>query len=182
VKVVVVQSSDDETVARLASICVAAASAAGHDVRLLDLVGDGFVPWMSAADRAAYHEAEPLVDPLATRYAAETKAAEVLVFIDRAQLSSLSPMLKGWLEKVLVPGVAFVLDERTHRVKRGLTDVRRLVGVNVGDGLGSNSKRTILRALRLCTGLRTRPSWYELRPNGDVAELFGRVEKRMRSL
>ena len=64
-------------------------------------------------------------------------------------------MLKGWLEKTLVPGVAFEFDSR-GRVRPALHNVRRIIGVTtygsprwkmkvVGDG----GRRTLHRALRL---------------------------------
>jgi NAD(P)H dehydrogenase (quinone) len=182
VKVVLIVAGDDDLLTETARLAASSAGTAGHDVVVLDLPADGFSPWMSPDDRAAYHEAEPLVDPLAAKYAELIRGAEVIAFVDRAQLSTVSPMLKGWLEKVLVPGVAFYLDERTHRVKRGLTSVKRLVGISIGDGQGRSGRNTLMRAFRMCTGFRTRPTWIELRPGGDTAEFHRRVATRMAGL
>jgi NAD(P)H dehydrogenase (quinone) len=182
VKVVLVQSLADSVVADLATAVHKAALGEGHDVTVCDLAADGFVPWMSALDRHAYEGDHPLVDPLAATYAAAIARADVIVFVDRAQLSTVSPALKGWLEKVLVPGVAFVLDERTRRVKRGLTGVKKIVGISIGDGLGRNGRNTIMRAFRMCTGWRTRATWLELAPGGDLGAFTCSVERRMASL
>ena len=40
---------------------------AGHHVTTLDLYALGFAPAMSAAERAAYHTEQPLLDPMTRR-------------------------------------------------------------------------------------------------------------------
>jgi NAD(P)H dehydrogenase (quinone) len=182
VKVAVFKAGADPVVDQLAATAVRSAEAAGHAVALFDLVADRFVPWMTAADREAYHSDKPLVDPLAAFYAEAVQGADAIVFVDRAQLSTVSPMLKGWLEKVLVPGVAFVLDEETHRVKRGLTGVQHLIGISVSDGLGPNARNTIKRAFRLCTGWRTRASWIEVNSDTTAQMVDARIERKMSAL
>jgi NAD(P)H dehydrogenase (quinone) len=182
VKIAVFKAVADPVVDQLAATAVRAAEAAGHAVALFDLQADEFVPWMTAADRHAYHGDNPIVDPLAGYYAEAVRGADALVFVDRAQLSTVSPMLKGWLEKVMVPGVGFVLDERTHRVKRGLMGLQHLIGISVGDGLGRNGRHTIMRAFRLCTGWRTRASWIEVGGGESASMVAARIERKMSSL
>jgi hypothetical protein len=57
-------------------------------------------------------------------------ARRALVFVYPTWWSGLPAILKGWLERVLVPGVGFVLDERTNKVRPGLGQVRHLVGIS----------------------------------------------------
>ena len=67
-------------------------------------------------------------------------------------------MLKGWIDRVWVHGVAWDMPGRADRVKARLTNVRRLIAVtthgsskwvNVLEGEGG--KRTVTRSLRtLC--------------------------------
>ena len=176
------------------TIAVSAARSAGHDVVPIDLAAEGFVPVMSAEEHAAYHGDTPLVADEARRSAAAVKTAEAFVFVYSTTFTTIPVSLKGWFERVFVPGVSFVLDPRTHKVRRNLTGVRRIVGIATYDGSRSdvrrsrdNGRRTIERALRMNTGLRTRTSWIALHDAGqagaDEVEAFhGRIEKRMERL
>jgi putative NADPH-quinone reductase len=172
---------------------VAALRANGHEVEAIDLYADGFDPVMSRAERDAYHGDSPIICALTQRYADAVKQAEALVFVYPTWWSSVPAILKGWLEKVMVPGVSFVFDEQ-HRVRRGLTGVRRIVGISTYAAprstvrlINDNGRRTVVRALRLCTGLRTRATWLGLyhlprTSDGDRAAFLRRVERTMANL
>ena len=107
--------------------------------------------------------------------------------------SGLPAILKGWFERVMVPGVGFVFDAK-GKVRPGLKNVRRLVGISTyGSGrmyvkaINDNGRRTILRAMRLSTGLRTRSRWLGLygidtSTADDRAEFLDRCERLARSL
>lgn len=148
---------------------------------------------MSADERAAYHQPEPVLDPMVAEHVELVRRAEALVFVYPTWWSSLPAVLKGWLERVMVPGVAFVFDEQ-HKVRPGLTNVRRIVGISTYGSprhyvkaINDNGRRTLLRALRLNTGFRTRTSWLALyavdsSTAAQRAAFLRRVEKRMRSL
>jgi putative NADPH-quinone reductase len=131
----------------------------GHSLECVDLVAEGFVPWMSAAERIAYHGDEPLIDPLARRSADLVRHADHLVLITTVTLGTVDPLLKGWLEKVMVKDVAFVFHPRTHKVQRGLTNLRSSTTVGIGTGPDTGARRTTGRALRLCTSARTSSRW-----------------------
>ena len=91
------------------AVCAAAVRGlerAGHEVTTLDLHAMGFQPAMTADERHAYHGDEPIVDPLVAQSAHAVKEAEALVFVYPTWWSGLPAMLKGWLEKTMVPGVA----------------------------------------------------------------------------
>jgi putative NADPH-quinone reductase len=164
---------------------------AGHDVTVLRLYGDGFRAAMSDAERAAYHGDQPILDPVVAEHAAAMRTADALVFVYPTWWMGLPAIMKGWLERVLVPGVAFRFDERTHKVMPTLGHVRHIVGITtygsprwhsrlVGDG----GRRTLLRALRMVCGWRTRTSWFGLwsvdQVTDDVRAAFvQRVEHAM---
>lgn len=148
---------------------VAALTAGGHHVTALDLYALGFPAVMSQDDRIAYHSETPIISAITREHADAVRAADTLVFVYPTWWSSLPAMLKGWLEKVMAPGVAFVFDERTGKVRPGLTNVRRIVGISTYSSqrlavmaANDNGRRTVLRALRMCTGLRTRTTWVAL--------------------
>lgn len=148
--------------------------ARGHDVVLRDLCAEGFRSAMSSDERAAYHGDDPALDPAVRAHAADVASAEALVFVYPTALTTLPAILKGWLERVMLPGVAFVFNSR-HKVRPGLTHVRHVVGVATYPTgraatmiANDNGRRTLTRALRLSTGLRTRVRWLALHP-GDTA-------------
>lgn len=142
--------------------------ASGHNVIVHDLYAEGFRAAMSAEEREAYHGDVPVIDPLVIEHITDLQDAHTLVFVYPTWWSSLPAVLKGWLERVMVPGVGFVFDER-HKVRPGLTNVKRLVGIaTYGSSwrsvklINDNGRRTILRALRLSTSVRTRSTWLPL--------------------
>jgi NAD(P)H dehydrogenase (quinone) len=165
----------------------------GHEVTTLDLYDEEFRTAMSHDERMAYHGDRPILDPVAERHAGIVKQAEALVFIYPTWWSTMPAILKGWLERVLVPGVGFVFDENQH-VRRGLTNVHHLIGISTYGAqwrdvkaIHDNGRRTLLRALRLNTALLTRRSWLGLyamdtRTAEQRTAFLGRVERKMRSL
>lgn len=177
----------------LATRAAAGARAAGHSVEVLDLYALGVAAAMSPAEHAAYHGDTPLLDPLLVEHAALVKAADALVFVYPTWWSSVPAILKGWLERVMVPGVAFVFNAK-GKVRPGLTNVRRIVGISTYGSprvyvkfVNDNGRRTLTRALRLNTGLRTRRSWLGLYAIDTATpaqrEAFlQRVERKLQSL
>jgi NAD(P)H dehydrogenase (quinone) len=170
---------------------VAAASAAGHDVSAIDLQAEDFAPVMSLAEREVYHGTTPLITAETRRHAELVTATEAFVFVYPTTFTTVPALLRGWLERVFVPGVAFVLDERTNKVRPGLTGVRRIIGVATYEQSRwsvlrerDNGRRVLLRALRLNTGIRTRTGWIALHDAStataaDRASFVARVERRM---
>lgn len=165
----------------------------GHSVILHDLYAEGFAAAMSAAERHAYHGESPVLDPLVAEHIADLQDCDGLVFVYPTWWSSLPAILKGWFERVMVPGVGFVFDEK-HKVRPGITNVRRLVGISTYGSprwyvklVNDNGRRTIMRALRLSTGLRTRARWLALyatdgSSQADRDAFLARVERRVRAL
>ena len=165
----------------------------GHEVTVLDLYAMGFQPAMSNLERVAYHGDNPIVDPLVAQSVAALRQAQMLVFVYPTWWSGLPAMLKGWLEKTMLPDVAFVFND-DHRVRPGLTHVRRIVGISsygssktYVHAVNDNGRRTLMRALRLNTGLRTRSMWLPFYAiDSSTAErraaFLARVETRMASL
>jgi putative NADPH-quinone reductase len=123
---------------------------------------------MSPEERRAYHGETPLIHEHTREHARLVKQADCLVFVYPTWWSSQPAMLKGWLERVMVPGVGFVFDE-SGKTSPGLVHVRRLVGISsygsrrsVVKLINDNGRRTITRALRLSCGLRARTTWLGL--------------------
>ena len=194
VLVVLAHPNDDSFNHAIASSALASLTEAGHDAQLLDLYALGSKAAMNAAERAAYHTDRPVLDPMIESHIVLVRGAEALVFIYPTWWSSLPAILKGWLERVMVPGVGFVFDE-SGKVRPGLTHVRRIVGISTYGSprryvtsINDNGRRTLTRALRMTCGVRTtRCRWLGLykidTATADQRDAFlERVEKRMRSL
>jgi putative NADPH-quinone reductase len=153
--------------------CAAAAvrglTRAGHTVDTVDLYATGFRAAMSREERVAYESEHPILDPMVDDLAARLLAADALVFVFPTWWSGLPAVLKGWLERVMVPGVGFTLHPETNKVRPGLTHVRRIVGISTYGSpwhyvklTNDNGRRILTRALRMSCGWRTRTSWLAL--------------------
>lgn len=194
VGVVLAHPNPDSFAHHLASRAVAGLESAGHDVELLDLCAIGFRAAMSPAERAAYHGAEPVLDPQVREHIELVRAVDALVFVYPTWWSGLPAVLKGWLERVMVPGVGFRFDERTGKIRPNLTNVRHLVGISTYGSpkwyvraVNDNGRRTLMRALRISCGLRTSRTWlgfYAIDSRGEDArrEFAARVEREMSEL
>jgi NAD(P)H dehydrogenase (quinone) len=168
--------------------------AAGHDVTVVHLDEEHFRPAMSAEERLAYDTATPILDAQVAVHADLVAAAEALVFIYPTWWAAPPAVLKGWMERVLVPGVAFTFEPGTHEVRAGLRHVRRLVGITTYGSsrlyvriLGDPGRRTIMRALRLLCARRCRRTWLGLygmdTATSEARQAFlDRVAKRMARL
>jgi putative NADPH-quinone reductase len=144
------------------------ARAAGHDVRVLDLGVMSFNPVMSAEELRGYKAVTPVANEDLTVHIDAVRWADVLVFVYPTWWSTLPAQLKGWLERVMRPGVAFVFDE-DNKVRPGLRQVRRIVGITTYGSkwpyvklMKDSGRRTLLRALKLNTSWRTRSKWIAL--------------------
>jgi putative NADPH-quinone reductase len=141
----------------------------GHEVTVVHLDEEGFAAAMSADEHRAYHSPAPILDVQVARHAALVTAAEALVFVYPTWWGGPPAVLKGWLERVLVPGVAFDFDPVTGKVRPGLQRVRRLVGITTYGSsrlyvrlLNDPGRRIILRAVRTLCGRRCRRTWLGL--------------------
>lgn len=193
VVVVLAHPNDDSFNHAIAERACAGLTRGGHNVELLDLYALGIRAAMSEQERIAYHTHSPIIDPLIAEHAALLRRADALVFVYPTWWSSLPAILKGWLERVMVPGVAFVFDD-VGKVQRGLTNVKAIVGISTYGSprryvlaINDNGRRTLMRALRLICALRTRRRWLALysTDNASAAKrerFLTRVERRMSAL
>ena len=192
--VIVAHPCGDSLTHALAARAEAGLRTAGYEVALLDLYALGFRAAMSEAERTSYHEDQLILDPIVAEHADLIKRTTVVVFVYPTWWSGLPAILKGWLERVIVPGVGFRFDERTGKVKPGLGHVRRLVGISTYGSprsavrlINDNGRRTIARALRLSCGVRTRTQWLGLysvdnSTKSERQDFAASVERTMASL
>lgn len=145
------------------------ASAQGHDIRLIDLHAEGFNPVMSAAERRGYTENVPIPVDL-IHHVEALQWAEGLIFVYPTWWYAQPAILKGWMDRVWRPGIAFSLHEEGQRLRPMLANIR-LIGVITTFGspwwfwtflMGAPGRKIILRGLRFCTHARTRTFWLGL--------------------
>jgi NAD(P)H dehydrogenase (quinone) len=136
----------------------------GHEVRLTDLYADGFEPVLSCDERRTHKE--PGVSADLERYADDLRWAQALVLVYPTWWSGQPAMLKGWIDRVWVAGVAWELPPGANLVRPLLRNIRRIV-VITGHGSsklvnaleGEAGKRTMTRAMRAMCSRRTRTTW-----------------------
>src|SRR4051812_47238137 len=112
VLVVVAHPDRDSFTHAAAATAVDGLEAVGHTVTTIDLYAERFRGAMTYEERMAYLGDQPLRDPMTQRHAELVKAAQVLVFVYPTWWTSMPAMLAAWIERVMVPGVAFVFDEQ----------------------------------------------------------------------
>ena len=100
-----------------------ALEARGHRVDFLDLYREGFDPRLSEAERRAYME--PDYQPEAvSELVARLKAADGLILVFPQWWFNLPAILKGFIDRVFVPGVAFAPDPEGGRIRPGLDHLK----------------------------------------------------------
>lgn len=110
---------------RLAQSAIAALLAGGHEVVVEDLYLAGFSPVLTANERQSYYG--PRFDSAAPAQIERLLAAEALVLVFPTWWFSFPAMLKGWFDRVWVPGVAYdhatdlgPIEPRLHHLRRAL--------------------------------------------------------------
>ena len=128
---------------------------AGAEVRLIDLYKSGFQPVLTAEELDCYEDTSCNCDPV-REHTDDIRWCDTLIFVYPTWWYGMPAMLKGWLDRVLVPGLAFLMpDAQNDNIRPGLTHITRL-GVFTTCGaswwltriIGAPGKRTLLRGLR----------------------------------
>ena len=135
-----------------------------HEVRLRDLYAENFDPFLSAAERALHHT-PPTTRPELARDVEDLRWCEAIVFVYPTWWSGLPAQLKGWLDRVFVLGVAFRFNNN-GKIRPNMQNVRYIIGISTYGSpwryvklINDNGRRTLTRAIRMSTGLRTRTIW-----------------------
>jgi NAD(P)H dehydrogenase (quinone) len=165
---------------------------AGAEVRLSDLYADGFDPAFSAAEHAHHLDSGP--DPSLAGAAADLMWCDTLVLVYPTWWSGQPAMLKGWIDRVWVKGVAWDLPAGANRLTPQLRNVRRLVAVTTHGSSkflnmveGESGKRTLTRSLRTMCHPLARTTWVafygvDTAPDGRRRAFLDKVETRLARL
>ena len=104
--------------------------ASGHDLRAHDLYREKFDPVLSEEEWKQYLKHPEINQATQAHYIDNLKWAEGLVVIYPTWYYGAPAMLKGWLERVWLPGVTFEIPtSKQRRPKPKLQNIRLLVGI-----------------------------------------------------
>ena len=138
--------------AALKAVVVDRLQARGWEVDLCDLYAEGFDPVLTAAERRAYQDTAINTGPVQA-HVDRLRAAQALVFVCPVWNFGLPAILKGYIDRVFLPGVSFRLEGGL--VAPGLTHIRKLAVVTSygatpfrAFAAGNPPKRFFTRAVR----------------------------------
>jgi NAD(P)H dehydrogenase (quinone) len=97
---------------------------AGHEIDLIDLYADDFDARLSAAERTAFLKPGYAPPPDTADYCDRLKAADGIVFVFPQWWFGMPAILKGFVDRVFVPGIAFNPDPSGGRLIPLLQNIR----------------------------------------------------------
>ena len=104
--------------------------AAGHELRCHDLYAENFNPVLSTEERRIYLTDTAAIIAKHPDHVADLQWAEGIVVIYPTWYYGPPAMLKGWLERVWLPGITFeVAEGKQKRTIPKLRNIRLLVGI-----------------------------------------------------
>ena len=166
-----------------------------HEVRHRDLYSENFNPVFSAYERLN-HVGDLAVKlqnlPDLQSHVEDIQWADALVLVYPTWWSGQPAILKGWIDRVLMNEVAWVLPEGAARIRPLLTNIRKIVVVTTHGSTkfvnaleGEAGKRIAFRSIRLMFHKRTRCHWIGLYrldhiPHDKRGKLVTTVRRRIR--
>jgi len=156
------------------AVAIEALREGGHHVQLVTPAECGFSEAMSSTERELYHdEAANVVSSAVAESIAHVGSSQALLFCYPTVVDMMPAPIKNWLERVMLPGVAFGFNAR-GKVRPGLSHISRLgvvTTVTPQSGAGGAGRRTLMRALRLNCGLWCRRTFVALDGERPQVEL-----------
>jgi putative NADPH-quinone reductase len=144
---------------------VEALRSAGHEVDDCDLYAEGFNPLLTRQERLDYHDTNINRRPV-DDYVRRLKAAEALVLVFPVWNFGYPAILKGFFDRVFLPGVSFDLKE-DGGVTGLLTHIRKVVAVATYGGTrlrailaGDPPRKAVTRVLWGQTSLSTSVAYH----------------------
>lgn len=162
----------------------------GAELRIRDLYDEAFDPRLTLAERTG-HLDEPSSKPHLQTYFDDLKWCNTIVFIHPTWWGSQPAMLKGWIDRVWVRGVAWDLPEGARRLRPGLHNVTRLVTVTthgssklVNSLQGVPGRRIVNRSLRAICNRRCKTDWiamyrFDTANDSKRVAFLARVESKL---
>jgi NAD(P)H dehydrogenase (quinone) len=141
--------------------------AAGHEVDLLDLYAENFDPVLSVDARRRYHDPGRNREGLEV-YVRRLQSADALIVQFPVWCFGMPAMLKGFFDRMIMPGVAFDLSN-PERAKPMLSKLKRIAGIAtygrprlMAIAMGDPPRKIVKRYLRWFADRRARVDYYAL--------------------
>ena len=156
--------------AALYAATLQALGAGGHELRCVDLYAEGFEPVLTREERAAYLTNPQWIAARVQPHVDALRWCEHLVFVFPIWFYGPPAMLKGWLERVWLPGVAFLPPPRKGQpAVAGLRHIHRLTVITHGGSpwwwlklIGDPARRLFTRGLRALMAKGCKTTWLQL--------------------
>ena len=144
-----------------------ALAAGGHAVTDVDLYAENFDPVMSRQDRLDYQNTARNIRPV-KKYDDQLSATEAIVLVYPAWWYGMPAMLKGYFDRVWLPGVAFDVTPDGRVLTERLQNIRRIIIVTTYGGpwwmvriaIGDPARKVVSRAVRALCARDCRVDWY----------------------
>ena len=114
----------DSLSASLKQAVIDGLNSAGHTADIVDLYADNFDPRLSAAERSAFMQPGYVPPADAKGYCERLTAADGIVFVFPQWWFGMPAILKGFVDRVFVPGIAFDPDPAGGRLIPKLGNIR----------------------------------------------------------
>jgi len=168
---------------------------AGHELRIIDLYAEGFDPVFTLDEKRTYlTDTAQNIAGVASHVEA-LQWAEGWVAIYPTWFYGLPAMLKGWLDRVWLPGVTFQVATAKKRTIRGeLQNIRRFVGITTSGSpwwwlrvIGDPGRSLLMKGLRPLYARGCRMSWLQLHDMNhataaDREAFLAKVDRSLRLL
>ena len=143
---------DESFAAAAHKVVVDTLTAKGWDVDDCDLNAEGFNPVLTASERREYHDVTTNTAPVQA-YVDRLQQAQALVLVFPVWNYGFPAILKGFFDRVFLPGVSFRLEDGL--VKPNLTNIRKIAAVTSYGGTrvktflaGDPPRRVVTRSVR----------------------------------
>jgi putative NADPH-quinone reductase len=168
---------------------------AGHELREIDLYAQGFDPVLSPAEKATYlSDTQRNIQGVAAHVEA-LRWAEGWVVVYPTWFYGAPAMLKGWLERVWLPGVTFTVATAKKRTIGGeLRNIRLFVGITTSGSpwwwlkvIGDPGRSLFMKGLRPLYAKGVRMRWLQLYDMNHVTQpereaFLARVRRTLEAL
>ena len=135
----------------------------GAEYRIVDLYSEAFQPILRSTELEFYLDSQRNRNFVAN-HAGNIEWCDTLIFVYPTWWYGLPALLKGWLDRVMLPGLAFHMpDEGKRSIRPGLGHIHRFGAFTTCGAswawtqfVGAPGKMTLLRGLRPLCGFSTR--------------------------
>jgi putative NADPH-quinone reductase len=168
---------------------------AGHELRIIDLYAEGFDPVFTLDEKRSYLTDTAQNIAGVAHHVEALQWAEGWVAIYPTWFYGLPAMLKGWLDRVWLPGVTFQVATAKKRTIRGeLQNIRRFVGITTSGSpwwwlrvIGDPGRSLLMKGLRPLYARGCRMSWLQLHDMNhataaDREAFLAKVDRTLRAL